>query len=79
MWYHGESHGSFIVFFSIFSYRGTGSKEIKDIDLEVKEATDKLSKDVRAACLPKGLLVKFPENNLQTMILSGAKGSQVHC
>lgn len=29
------------------------------------------------ACLPKGLLKKFPHNNLQLMVQSGAKGSIV--
>lgn len=29
-------------------------------------------------CLPAGLLCKFPENNLQLMVGSGAKGSTVN-
>lgn len=30
------------------------------------------------ACLPAGLICKFPENNLQLMVQSGAKGSMVN-
>lgn len=30
------------------------------------------------ACLPAGLVCKFPENNLQLMVQSGAKGSTVN-
>ncbi|XP_071846497.1 DNA-directed RNA polymerase I subunit RPA1-like isoform X2 [Apostichopus japonicus] len=60
------------------AHRGTSNKEIKDIDMEIKGTTDKLSEDVRSVCLPKGLLMKFPGNSLQTMILTGAKGSQVN-
>lgn len=30
------------------------------------------------ACLPSGLIQKFPDNNLQLMVQSGAKGSTVN-
>lgn len=66
-----------VLFYTFIFYRGTSNKEIKDIDMEIKGTTDKLSEDVRSVCLPKGLLMKFPGNSLQTMILTGAKGSQV--
>lgn len=31
-----------------------------------------------STCLPRGLITKFPSNNLQLMVLSGAKGSMVN-
>lgn len=33
---------------------------------------------VLRTCLPAGLVCKFPENNLQLMVQSGAKGSMVN-
>jgi len=29
--------------------------------------------------MPQGLLKKFPDNNLQLMVVAGAKGSTVNC
>ncbi|KAI6130350.1 hypothetical protein EDD16DRAFT_1689702 [Pisolithus croceorrhizus] len=37
-----------------------------------------LTKSIADACIPDGLLRKFPDNNMQTMTQSGAKGSAVN-
>ena len=29
--------------------------------------------------MPQGLLKRFPDNNLQLMVVAGAKGSTVNC
>ncbi len=44
------------------------------LDREYKKVTDVLTNQVNRACLPYGLQVVFPENNLQLMVQSGAKG-----
>ncbi|ODM18657.1 hypothetical protein SI65_05274 [Aspergillus cristatus] len=40
--------------------------------------TAKLSSEITAACLPKGLVKQFPQNQMQSMTISGAKGSGVN-
>ena len=40
--------------------------------------TAKLSSEITAACLPKGLVKQFPRNQMQSMTMSGAKGSGVN-
>ncbi|KAL3272242.1 hypothetical protein HHI36_022725 [Cryptolaemus montrouzieri] len=48
------------------------------IDREYKSTLDSYTNDINRTCLPEGLLCKFPENNLQLMVTSGAKGSTVN-
>ncbi|KAJ7178928.1 hypothetical protein C8R46DRAFT_1071922 [Mycena filopes] len=48
------------------------------LDMTVKTKLSKLTSDISDACMPKGLLRKFPHNHMQTMTLSGAKGSAVN-
>ncbi|XP_071859536.1 RNA polymerase I subunit RpI1 [Bombus fervidus] len=48
------------------------------IDRKYKSALDVYTNDINKACLPAGLLKKFPDNNLQLMVQSGAKGSTVN-
>ena len=48
------------------------------LDVTVKTKLAKLTKSIADACIPNGLLRKFPHNNMQTMTLSGAKGSAVN-
>ena len=50
---------------------------MKEIDLQMKTKTDLYSNKVSSTCLGSGLLKQFPENNLQLVVLSGAKGSMV--
>uniref|UniRef100_T1JBE4 DNA-directed RNA polymerase I subunit RPA1 n=1 Tax=Strigamia maritima TaxID=126957 RepID=T1JBE4_STRMM len=51
---------------------------MKGLDMEMKSKTDKLSNQISQIVMPNGLLKIFPENNLQLMVLSGAKGSTVN-
>ncbi|GJQ80589.1 putative DNA-dependent RNA polymerase [Trypoxylus dichotomus] len=48
------------------------------IDRQYKSSLDSYTNGINKACLPAGLLCKFPENNLQLMVESGAKGSTVN-
>ncbi|XP_043584606.1 DNA-directed RNA polymerase I subunit RPA1 [Bombus pyrosoma] len=54
------------------------SKFRAQIDRKYKSALDVYTNDINKACLPAGLLKKFPDNNLQLMVQSGAKGSTVN-
>jgi DNA-directed RNA polymerase I subunit RPA1 len=48
------------------------------LDRKYKSAMDVYTNDINKTCLPAGLVCKFPINNLQLMVLSGAKGSTVN-
>ncbi|XP_047107758.1 DNA-directed RNA polymerase I subunit RPA1 [Schistocerca piceifrons] len=48
------------------------------IDRAYKRQLDNFTNNINGACLPSGLLQKFPMNNLQLMVQSGAKGSTVN-
>ncbi|KAG2154984.1 uncharacterized protein EDB93DRAFT_1130600 [Suillus bovinus] len=48
------------------------------LDVTVKTKLSGLTKSIADACMPHGLLRKFPHNHMQTMTLSGAKGSAVN-
>uniref|UniRef100_A0A182N9R4 DNA-directed RNA polymerase subunit n=1 Tax=Anopheles dirus TaxID=7168 RepID=A0A182N9R4_9DIPT len=48
------------------------------LDRKYKTVLDKYTNRINNACLPEGLISKFPENNLQLMVQSGAKGSTVN-
>uniref|UniRef100_A0A182W273 DNA-directed RNA polymerase subunit n=1 Tax=Anopheles minimus TaxID=112268 RepID=A0A182W273_9DIPT len=48
------------------------------LDRKYKTALDTYTNRINNACLPEGLISKFPENNLQLMVQSGAKGSTVN-
>ncbi|KAF5321315.1 hypothetical protein D9619_000650 [Psilocybe cf. subviscida] len=48
------------------------------LDMTVKTKLSKLTSSISDACLPDGLLRAFPHNHMQTMTLSGAKGSAVN-
>lgn len=51
---------------------------LKEIDLAYKGSVDKFQNNLTNLCFPNGLIKKFPFNNLQLMIQSGAKGSSVN-
>ena len=53
-------------------------KRRMDIDRGYKAALNPATNDINAACLPAGLIKKFPLNNLQLMVNTGAKGSSVN-
>lgn len=48
------------------------------IDNAYKQMLDPVADAVARACMPSGLLEPFPANNLQLMVISGAKGSTVN-
>jgi DNA-directed RNA polymerase I subunit RPA1 len=51
---------------------------MKEIDLAYKGTVDSFQNSLTNLCFPNGLIKKFPNNNLQLMIQSGAKGSTVN-
>jgi len=53
-------------------------KRRMDIDRGFKAALNPATNEVNACCLPAGLIKKFPHNNLQLMVNTGAKGSSVN-
>ncbi|XP_029448624.1 DNA-directed RNA polymerase I subunit RPA1 isoform X2 [Rhinatrema bivittatum] len=57
------------------------SKDQRDfnmVDLKFKEEVNCFSNKINKVCMPLGLHRHFPENNLQLMVQSGAKGSTVN-
>ncbi|XP_055383331.1 DNA-directed RNA polymerase I subunit RPA1, partial [Condylostylus longicornis] len=48
------------------------------LDRKYKSILDEYTNQINQVCLPKGLISHFPFNNLQLMVLSGAKGSMVN-
>ncbi len=53
-------------------------KRRMDVDRGYKEKLSPATDEINNACLPKGLIKQFPENNLQLMVQAGAKGSMVN-
>ncbi|GFS71229.1 DNA-directed RNA polymerase I subunit RPA1 [Nephila pilipes] len=51
---------------------------LKMLDMEMKNVTTTLNNEINRICIPNGLRKKFPYNNLQLMVESGAKGSSVN-
>ncbi|GFQ79552.1 DNA-directed RNA polymerase I subunit RPA1, partial [Trichonephila clavata] len=60
------------------AHRSRDDTGLKILDMEMKNITATLSNEVNRVCIPKGLRKKFPCNNLQLMVESGAKGSSVN-
>ncbi|KAJ8680362.1 hypothetical protein QAD02_016149 [Eretmocerus hayati] len=48
------------------------------VDRKYKSALDVYTNKINKTCLPGGLVKTFPDNNLQLMVQSGAKGSTVN-
>ena len=49
-----------------------------EVDRGFKTVLNKATDSINKVCLPEGLIQKFPMNNLQLMVNSGAKGSTVN-
>nr|XP_026492149.1 DNA-directed RNA polymerase I subunit RPA1 [Vanessa tameamea] len=49
-----------------------------NLDRQYKNLLDSYTNNINTVCLSEGLLEKFPSNNLQLMVQSGAKGSTVN-
>ncbi|KAK7895603.1 hypothetical protein WMY93_020928 [Mugilogobius chulae] len=47
-------------------------------DHKFKEVANQINNDINKVCMPIGLHRSFPDNNLQLMVQSGAKGSTVN-
>ncbi|KAF8713719.1 DNA-directed RNA polymerase subunit beta', partial [Rhizoctonia solani] len=52
--------------------------KMANLDLTVKKKMTAVTESVTKTCMPHGLLRKFPNNHMQTMTMSGAKGSAVN-
>lgn len=48
------------------------------LDMMMNKRSGELSSEITIACLPTGLAKQFPKNQMQTMTVSGAKGSAVN-
>ncbi|KAH0627025.1 hypothetical protein JD844_002387 [Phrynosoma platyrhinos] len=53
-------------------------RDFNMVDLKFKEVVNHCSNEINKVCMPLGLHRRFPENNLQLMVQSGAKGSTVN-
>ncbi|KAG0308698.1 hypothetical protein BGZ98_007169 [Dissophora globulifera] len=53
-------------------------EQLAGLDATMKSTVNELTTSVQNACIPNGLMKKFPHNNMQTMTVSGAKGSYVN-
>ncbi|KAL7976983.1 hypothetical protein Chor_008932 [Crotalus horridus] len=53
-------------------------RDFNMIDLKFKEEVNCCSNEINKVCMPLGLHRSFPDNNLQLMVQSGAKGSTVN-
>uniref|UniRef100_A0AC35TWK5 DNA-directed RNA polymerase subunit n=1 Tax=Rhabditophanes sp. KR3021 TaxID=114890 RepID=A0AC35TWK5_9BILA len=52
--------------------------DVKQWDYAIKQELNKYNDKIGQSCVPSGLIKTFPENALQMMIQSGAKGSMVN-
>ncbi|KAM6952648.1 DNA-directed RNA polymerase I subunit RPA1 isoform 2-T2 [Lycodopsis pacificus] len=53
-------------------------KDFSMADHKFKEVANQVNNDINKVCMPGGLHTSFPDNNLQLMVQSGAKGSTVN-
>jgi DNA-directed RNA polymerase I subunit RPA1 len=53
-------------------------EKMQGLDAAMKSKMNELTSSIIGKCLPDGLLIKFPDNNMQMMTVSGAKGSNVN-
>uniref|UniRef100_A0A4W3IH92 DNA-directed RNA polymerase subunit n=1 Tax=Callorhinchus milii TaxID=7868 RepID=A0A4W3IH92_CALMI len=53
-------------------------RDVSMVDLKFKEEVNQYNNQINKVCMPLGLHRQFPENNLQLMVQSGAKGSAVN-
>ncbi|KAL6479964.1 hypothetical protein MHYP_G00109970 [Metynnis hypsauchen] len=53
-------------------------RDFNMVDLKFKEEVNQVNNDINKVCMPLGLHRSFPDNNLQLMVQSGAKGSTVN-
>ena len=51
------------------AHHNKDGSDMKQLDLSMKKKTDHYQDMINRACIPLGLLKRFPENNLQLMIM----------
>ncbi|GAU97444.1 hypothetical protein RvY_08735-2 [Ramazzottius varieornatus] len=61
------------------AHRAADQTDMKVLDGMTKQKVDEFNSEITRVCMPNGLVKGFPENHLQTMVLSGAKGATVNC
>ena len=54
-------------------------KDLGALDRGMRPETGRIETEVSRACMGNNLWKKFPNNNLQLMVRTGAKGSEVNC
>ncbi|XP_052010608.1 DNA-directed RNA polymerase I subunit RPA1 [Xyrauchen texanus] len=60
------------------AHLNTDQRDFNMVDLKFKEEVNQVNNSINKVCMPLGLHRPFPENNLQLMVQSGAKGSTVN-
>ena len=54
------------------------SEKMAGLDSAMKTKTNKITSEIISTCIPSKLYKPFPQNNMQVMTVSGAKGSSVN-
>ncbi|CAG8520133.1 425_t:CDS:10 [Acaulospora morrowiae] len=54
------------------------SEKHRGLDAAMKSRVNVVTSSIITTCIPGGLLKRFPHNNMQTMTIAGAKGSNVN-
>ncbi|KAJ0050146.1 hypothetical protein NL108_013161, partial [Boleophthalmus pectinirostris] len=60
------------------SHLNPDQRDFSLADHKFKEVANQINNDINKVCMPIGLHRSFPDNNLQLMVQSGAKGSTVN-
>ncbi|XP_051716856.1 LOW QUALITY PROTEIN: DNA-directed RNA polymerase I subunit RPA1 [Ctenopharyngodon idella] len=60
------------------AHLNSDQRDFNMVDLKFKEEVNQVNNNINKVCMPLGLHRSFPENNLQLMVQSGAKGSTVN-
>ncbi|CAK8697936.1 unnamed protein product [Clavelina lepadiformis] len=56
-----------------------GEDRMAAVDHAMKKVSNSVNDQIAKQCTGNGLLMTFPNNNLQLMVISGAKGGAVNC
>lgn len=57
----------------------TDDRQMRELDMTMRGETNQIQNSIVNSCMPHNLVKLFPDNNLQLMVQSGAKGSMVNC
>ncbi|XP_052238308.1 DNA-directed RNA polymerase I subunit RPA1-like isoform X3 [Dreissena polymorpha] len=61
------------------AHHAPDQQHMRELDMNMRGHTNDIQNDIVNTCMGRGLLKQFPDNNLQLMVQSGAKGSMVNC